>query len=290
MSGRSPSKGRKTMRLADPAASICDFDRDAFSPRRSSHSPREPVGLALWAMPPGACESLTTCTGMARTGNAACTGHSDRPRPSRQRLTALRAFRAPSGITGSRAGMAQRASPTVQKSRDVRRHHFLLHPAHQAGTVTTMRVPCPGELSITTLPPSNSARSLMPTRPKLRRCPPGGDPVRKPTPSSSTVRRTVRGSKPSVTSIRAGLACLLALVIASCPTRKRLFSTTGARRRLAPSIYIFGFTPVPSVVWTRIPSNACPRSRCSRTCERMFQIESRASVKAARASLCATPR
>src|SRR5262249_48429711 len=118
----------------------------------------------------------------------------------------------------ARLAVEQRAQPLPHDGVVVDEQHpdRALGRFAQRGTSTRTRVPAPGALSTRSVPPSRSARSRMPGRPKPP--PPrrfGSNPT-PPSPTSSAARSARTSSR---TVARLAWACLSTLLSASCATR-----------------------------------------------------------------------
>src|ERR1700687_442453 len=99
--------------------------------------------------------------------------------------------------------------------------------AERDGTRAWMRVPRPGELSITSWPPTSARRSCMPNRPRPRSRERIMSSTSKPWPSSATAAMTSSGRRRSCTRTSCAAECLATLVSASWTTRYSTSSTCG---------------------------------------------------------------
>ncbi len=128
----------------------------------------------------------------------------------------------PSSSDGSR--------PADRRCARTRPHARSADPAGRlqpVGMSAVMRVPFPGALRTSSLPPSCSARARIPARPRCRGRPRSSRSRRRRPRPSGGPRRAARSSE-----IRTAVAdaCLTTLWIASCAMRKRPVSTASGGR------------------------------------------------------------
>src|SRR6185312_1211927 len=193
----------------------------------------------------------------------------------------------------------ERGEPFAESRMIVHQHDanwmFLLHgrpfanQSPESGTLKIISVPRAESLLIFNSPFNSPARSRMAFRPKppVTGC---GLEVSKPLPASPTTNRKSFSPNSSFTTIFFAFAYFVALKIASWPMRRRLFSMMGAKRRERPLTSTLVSMPVPSHRCFSTSFNAPARSLDSKTCERMFQMELRASARLSRTSSCAALR
>ena len=206
----STRSGRR--RGARPTSTRCSGPVSRLSPRvRPAGSPRVRSRCCAWSRPgytnPEIAEKLVISIRTVETHRAAIhrkLDTSSRAEVGRVRPRA-RADRRPVGSSGARRVAEAIWGPGCQLRRGA-----------ISGSTARTSVPRPGADSISRLPPESVTRSSMPISPKLRSASsPGRSPCRRPRRSP---RRSV-SARLTVTEMRPGSACLIALLVASWTSR-----------------------------------------------------------------------